>query len=193
MGDIPGLGEVEKVAIGEIRPAPDNPRRIGEAAVEAVAKSLERFGWQQPIVVDNEGEIIVGHTRYAAAKSLGAETVPVVRAAELTQEEVKAYRIADNRSGEYSRWEYDALAKQLGSLSDDLSDALGVANWSAVMVGLEIAQAEAGELLGLKESTEARLKVSVEYAITFDSQADADKVLAMLAEASGTCDIRAKR
>lgn len=193
MNALPGLEGVARRPLSEITPAADNPRKIGASAVEAVAKSLQRFGWQQPIVVNAAGTIIVGHTRRLAALSLGEVEAPVVEASHLTEEEVKAYRIAYNRSGEYSRWEYDALAQQLGTLGDELSDVLGVANWGSVMAGLDAAQAEASEITGLSPETEARLKVSVEYTLTFDSQESADAVLSMLANADGTCDVRAKR
>lgn len=193
MAGIAGLESVGRRALAEITPSPKNPRKISQAAVDAVAASLQRFGWQQPIVVDSAGEILVGHTRRLAALALGETEVPVVEASNLTAEEAQAYRIADNRSGEYSRWEYDALAQQLGELGDDLAGVLGVENWGAVMAGLDAAQAEAQEITGLKAETEARLKMSVEYTLTFDSQEQADAVLHMLSRADGTCDIRAKR
>lgn len=90
--------KVQEKALEEIRPYEKNPRK-NEAAVEPVAESLKEFGWQQPIVVDADGVIIAGHTRWKAAQRLGMKTAPVVIASGLSPEQVKAYRLADNKSG----------------------------------------------------------------------------------------------
>ena len=193
MPKLPGLDEIPRISLSKIKPSEANPRKIPESAVDAVAKSLSRFGWQQPIVVDNEGVILVGHTRRLAALSLGETEAPVVTAANLTAEEARAYRIADNRAGEYSRWEYDALAQQLAQLDDDLADVLGVAEWDSVMAGLEAVQSEAQEIPGLTESAAARLNTAVEYTIVFNSQELADNALPGLARLEGVSDIRAKQ
>ena len=87
--------------IEDVHPYDKNPR-INENGVEAVASSIKEFGWQQPIVVDRDHVIIAGHTRYFAAKHLNLTEVPVVIAEHLTPEQVKAYRIADNKTGELS-------------------------------------------------------------------------------------------
>lgn len=91
---------VEK-RLDEIRPYENNPRRNDEA-VQYVAESIKTFGWKQPIVIDKDGVIIVGHTRYKAAQSLGIEKVPCLIADDLTPEQVKAYRIADNKVSDFS-------------------------------------------------------------------------------------------
>lgn len=120
--------EVRDVPIGSISPYDNNPRD-NSAAVGAVAESIERFGWQQPIVVDPDGVIVVGHTRYEAAKRLGLETVPVKVADGLSPEKVRAYRLADNKVGELATWddgkleaELDALGDELDGLDFDMSD-----------------------------------------------------------------------
>jgi len=87
---------VEQRPISSIRPYENNPR-INADAVDAVAASIREFGFRQPIVVDEEGVIIVGHTRYLAALKLGLEVVPVHVAVGLTPAQAKAYRIADNQ------------------------------------------------------------------------------------------------
>ena len=107
--------KVRETPIGEVRPYPGNPR-VNDGAVEAVAASLREFGWQQPIVVDADGTIIAGHTRYKAAKRLGMGTVPVVVASELTPEQVQAYRLADNRVGELATWDMGLLAGELDGI-----------------------------------------------------------------------------
>ena len=105
--------------ISEIHPYENNPRRISDEAVEKVANSIREFGFQQPIVVDSAHVIIVGHTRLKAAKKLGLETVPVVVADNLTEEQAKAYRLADNKTGELSEWDDDALLDELEELFQD--------------------------------------------------------------------------
>ncbi len=99
-----------------------NPRKISDEAVAAVAGSLKEFGFKQPIVVDSEGVIIAGHTRLKAAQRLGLTEVPVLVASDLTPEQVRAYRIADNRSAEFSKWDAELLNVELGDIGDiDLS------------------------------------------------------------------------
>ena len=110
---------VEK-RLDEIRPYENNPRRNDEA-VQYVAESIRQFGWKQPIVVDQDGVIIAGHTRYKAACRLGLEKVPCLIAEDLTPEQVKAYRLADNKVSEISDWDFDALAVELDALEIDMT------------------------------------------------------------------------
>jgi len=107
--------EIEMVDVAHLVPYERNPR-INEAAVDAVAASIRQFGFRQPIVVDTEGVIICGHTRYKAALKLGLEKVPVHVATDLTPEQIKAYRIADNKTAEMSDWNYDLLPIELAEL-----------------------------------------------------------------------------
>lgn len=114
--------EVQTVSISKIKPYKNNPRD-NEAGVDAVANSIKEFNWQQPIVVDKDNVIIVGHTRYKAAKKLGMDKVPVVVADKLTDEQVKAYRLADNKTGELTDWDPEQLDIELGDILDlDMSD-----------------------------------------------------------------------
>ncbi len=106
--------DVELRAIGSITPYPNNPR-VNDGAVEAVARSIREYGFRQPIVVDKDGVIIVGHTRWKAAKHLGLEKVPV-HMADLTPEQAKAYRLADNRTALIAEWSDELLAIELGEL-----------------------------------------------------------------------------
>ena len=103
--------------IDEIKPYENNPR-FNDDAVEQVAKSIKEFGWKQPIVVDKNNVIIVGHTRYKAAMYLGLEEVPVLVASDLTPEQVKAYRLADNKVSDFSIWNNMALLEELEDLKD---------------------------------------------------------------------------
>lgn len=109
--------------VSEIHPYEKNPR-FNDAAVDAVAKSIREFGWRAPIVVDKDMTIVCGHTRLKAALRLGLEEVPVHVAADLTPEQIQAFRIADNKTGEIAEWNYDLLPleiRELQSADYDLS------------------------------------------------------------------------
>jgi DNA modification methylase len=108
---------VEMRPITSIRPYENNPRQ-NDAGVEAVAASLREFGFRQPIVVDEEGVIIVGHTRYKAALKLGWGEVPVHVAVGLTPAQTRAYRIADNQTATLSTWDDDKLPLELAQLQE---------------------------------------------------------------------------
>jgi DNA modification methylase len=107
--------KIEFRRLSEIKPYEKNPR-LNDAAVEAVAASIREFGFRQPIVVDEAGVIIVGHTRYKAALKLGLDKIPVHVAIGLSPEQVKAYRIADNQTASLSQWNYDLLPLELADL-----------------------------------------------------------------------------
>lgn len=111
--------QVQDTDISKIKPYENNPRDNSEAIGE-VAKSIKAYGFQQPIVVDKDGTIIVGHTRYEAAKSLGLKTIPVVWASNLNEQQVKGYRLADNKTNDYSVWDNKKLLKELQDIDDDI-------------------------------------------------------------------------
>lgn len=114
------MTELIKMKLKDIHPYEKNPRKNDEA-VEKVANSIRDFGYRQPIVVDKDGVIIVGHTRYKALKKLGIKEVGVIVADDLTEEQAKAYRIADNSTGEISTWDYDLLMPEIEGLSYDMA------------------------------------------------------------------------
>lgn len=103
--------------VSELIPYINNPRN-NDDAVDAVASSIKNFGFKVPIVIDSNNEIINGHTRLKAAKKLGLETVPVIVADDLTPEQIKAFRLADNKVGEIATWDEEALAIELGELAE---------------------------------------------------------------------------
>ena len=107
--------EIVMRKISEVKPYEKNPR-ANDQAVDAVARSIQEFGFRQPIVVDAAGVIIAGHTRLKAAQKLGLEQVPVHVATDLSPEKVKAYRIADNKLAELADWDYDLLPIELADL-----------------------------------------------------------------------------
>ena len=107
--------KVEMWNTSEVKPYEQNPR-VNDTAVEAVVQSIREFGFRQPIVVDVEGVIVVGHTRWKAAKVLGLEKVPVHTAKDLSPEKAKAYRIADNKVSELATWDMELLPIELEEL-----------------------------------------------------------------------------
>lgn len=108
--------------IGEIKPYEKNPRK-NDNAVDAVASSISQFGFKNPIVIDGNNVIICGHTRYKAAQKLGLDVVPCVVADDLTDEQIKAYRLADNKVSELAEWDIDLLGDELDGIFDiDMSD-----------------------------------------------------------------------
>lgn len=106
--------------LASIRPYERNPRN-NDPAVNAVAASIQAFGFLVPIVVDKDGVIVAGHTRYQAAKRLQIERVPTILADDLTEDEVKAFRLADNKTAELAVWDMDLLDQELAEL-DGLID-----------------------------------------------------------------------
>ena len=105
----------------DIVPYENNPRRNTEA-VKYVANSIKEFGFKQPIVIDKDGVIVAGHTRYLASRTLGLKEVPCIIADDLTPEQIKAYRLADNKVGEIATWDWDALVEELAVVDFDMSD-----------------------------------------------------------------------
>ena len=103
---------IQNIPVDKIIPYKQNPRK-NDDAVNIVKKSLKEFGFQQPLVLDANYEIVVGHTRYNAALKLGMNEIPCILAEHLSNEQIKAYRIMDNKSAEYSKWNTDLLTKEI--------------------------------------------------------------------------------
>jgi len=112
------ISDIVKIMdINALKPYPNNPRK-NEYAIEPVANSIREFGFKQPIIVDKNNVIIAGHTRLLAAKELGMTKVPVIVADDLDPEQVKAYRLADNKTGELAGWDFEQLDVELGDIAD---------------------------------------------------------------------------
>ncbi len=107
--------KIELRPLAEIKPYEKNPRN-NDAAVDAVARSIREYGFRQPIVIDGDGIIVVGHTRWKAAQKLELDPVPVHVARDLTPEQVRAYRIADNQTASLAAWNLDLLKIELSDL-----------------------------------------------------------------------------
>jgi site-specific DNA-methyltransferase (adenine-specific) len=102
--------------LNEIKPYEKNPRKIGENAVNAVANSIREFGFKNPIIIDENNYIVAGHTRYQAAKKLKLNEVPCILADGLTDEQIRAFRLADNKTNEFSKWDEFLLLDELQSI-----------------------------------------------------------------------------
>jgi len=109
--------QIKNVDINSIKPYKKNPRKISPKSIDMVAGSIKEFGFQQPIVVDKDYVIVVGHTRHEASKKLGLKEIPIV-VGDFTDQQSKAYRIADNRINEETGWDYKILQEELNLLLD---------------------------------------------------------------------------
>lgn len=108
---------IVEITLEELRPYENNPRNNDEA-VEPVANSIKEFGFKVPIVIDKDNVIIAGHTRYKAAKKLGLEKVPCIIADDLTEEQIRAFRLADNKVSEIATWDIELLDIELDNILD---------------------------------------------------------------------------
>ena len=114
--------EIIEKKIEDITPYEKNPRR-NDKAVDAVANSIKEFGFKVPIVIDKDGIIVAGHTRYKAAKKLRMKSVPCIVASDLTNEQIKAFRLSDNRTAELAEWDMELLTEELDDiLNIDMSE-----------------------------------------------------------------------
>ena len=107
--------DVKNIPTAELKPYEKNPRK-NDSAVDAVAKSIEQFGFKVPLVIDKDNIIVCGHTRYKAAQKLGLESVPCIVAEDLTPEQIKAFRLADNKTAELASWDFALLDTELADL-----------------------------------------------------------------------------
>lgn len=177
------MNQINLVSIGDITPYINNPRK-NDDAVKKVADSIKQFGWHQPIVVDSNNIIIAGHTRYKAAKKLKLKEVPVVVAEELTPEQIKAYRIADNRVAQESEWDNDLLKIEFEGLHDlefDLSHTGFDEREINKILGFELIEDAAIEVD--QPSQDNKFKVTVEC----EDEADQDAVCRLLTAKGYRC------
>lgn len=111
--------EIVEKRVKDLIPYERNPRK-NDGAVEYVANSIKEFGFKNPIVIDRDGVIVAGHTRLKAAKRLGFDTVPCIIADDLTDEQIQAFRLADNKTAEAASWDTQLLAFELGDIDLDM-------------------------------------------------------------------------
>jgi len=162
---------VIEMNVGDLIPYEKNPRK-NDAAVPKVLESIKEFGFKVPIVVDSNNVIVTGHTRYKAAIKLGFKTVPVIIADDLTPEQIKAFRLADNKVSEFAVWDYDLLAGELGELNEMFDmDALG---FSLDMEELKAQWDEEEEAPEPKEMPKEK-GYSICYELTFNNEEEQEE------------------
>ena len=110
---------IQQISINDLKPYPQNAKKHPSEQVEHIANSIREFGFQQPIVVDKDNVVVIGHGRLLAAKKLNMDSVPCVRADDLTDEQIKALRLADNKTNE-SEWDFDLLDMELSDIEIDM-------------------------------------------------------------------------
>lgn len=159
--------------IKEIKPYPQNAKMHSETQIKNVAESIKQFGWKQPIVCDKDGVIIVGHCRYEAAKQLDLEQVPVLYATDLTSEQVRKYRVLDNKTNE-SGWDIPMLTDDLDGLDFDGFDI----DW-----GIDI---EEGKEI---ERKEAPFDESISVVISCANENEAEEIFNRLSGEGYDCRI----
>ena len=120
--------QIEYKRLDEIKPYENNPRKNDEA-VQYVANSIRSFGFKVPIVIDRKGVIVAGHTRYKAAKILKLKEVPCVVADELSDEQIRAFRLVDNKTQELAEWDWNIIFEELDSIEDIDMTKLGFADF----------------------------------------------------------------
>lgn len=109
--------EIKYISINDIKPYKNNPR-INEEAIPYVMNSIKEFGFKNPIILDKNNIIVAGHTRLESAKRLEMKEVPVIYADDLTEEQIKAFRLADNKVAEKSMWDYSKLDEEFENILD---------------------------------------------------------------------------
>lgn len=107
--------EIKMVKLADIVPYENNPRK-NDDAIQPVAESIKQFGFKVPMILDKENVIVAGHTRYEAAKMLGMDEVPVVYADDLSEDQVRKFRLVDNKTSEFAGWDFSKLEEELEDL-----------------------------------------------------------------------------
>ncbi len=160
------MNVVEK-KLADLRPYENNPR-VNDDAVPVVEASIREFGFKVPIVVDAEGVIVAGHTRYEAAKRIGMETVPCIVADDLTPEQVRAFRLVDNKASELSVWDFGLLFSELDAIGDGFDmaefgfDGIGDGDLEQAMDENSVTESSGADD-GEKENYLLHLKIPTKY------------------------------
>lgn len=119
------MKNIKMMKLSAIKPYANNPRK-NDAAVEKVAASIEEFGFLVPILLDKDSVIVAGHTRYKAAEKLGIDKVPCIVLDDLSEDDIRQYRIIDNKTSELSSWDYGLLTAELGEITELNMGAFGL-------------------------------------------------------------------
>jgi len=159
---------VDRWKLDDLMPSVRNPRKHSSEHVDQIAKSIERYGFTMPILVDEDGEIIAGHGRVLAAKKLGITEVPVMVATGWSDQKKAAYRIADNRLTEIGEWDDDILRSEIESLADDATHL--------DVIGFTDAQIKSLMAAGGKKKDDKRaLNVEPVFQILIDCEGEQDQ------------------
>lgn len=164
--------------IKDIHPYEKNPRVISDEAIEKVANSIKEFGFKVPIVIDKDGTVVTGHTRLKAAEKLGMTEVPCIVADDLTPEQIKAFRLADNKVSEFSEWNLDLLNSEIEILDIDMEQFGFDPNASEIESGSE-------------EYKEEELNFKCEIIVECDNESQQEKIFKELQEKGYVCHISA--
>lgn len=165
---------IKEMKVNDLIPYNNNPRDNSEA-IKWVKESIQQFGFKVPIVIDKNNLIIAGHTRLEAAKELNLTTVPVIKAADLTDEQAQAFRLADNKVAEFSQWNMKKLQKELDQIQNIDMEAFG----------FEELQEEAEKLNEPEEDIEYKAETFV--LVECDDEQHAAAVMIKLSEQGYDC------
>ncbi len=152
-------------SLTDIKPYANNAKKHDKTQIANVAESIKQYGFVQPIVIDRDGAIVIGHCRALAAKKLGMEEVPCVCVDDLTPEQVNALRLVDNKSNE-SDWDMDALASELSKLDLSAFDFdFGIENEDDYGVDFSLPDGDKSEICQMTFTLHAQQKELIEYAM----------------------------
>lgn len=165
---------VIQMRVQEITPYERNAKKHPEEQVEHIANSIREFGWQQPLVVDKNNVLVIGHGRLLAAKHLGLTEVPVVRADQLNEQQIAALRLADNKTNE-SAWDFDLLDLELEEINDIDMEQFGFE--------LNIEQNETAQ------RNEANYSETISVVIDCENDIEAENIFNKLTEEGYVCRI----
>jgi hypothetical protein len=181
------LGQATVMKVTDIHPYEKNPRKIPDRAIEIVAESLHKFGWQQPIIVDKGIVIVAGHTRLLAAQRLGLDMVPVIVADRLSAAEIRAFRIADNRTHDFTTWDYPELISELEALGPEFADVLALEDWQSI-----IDQFEDEYGIDVTPDIQADAEGGFTVNVVFVDKESAEAAQGYLVDLDGVLDVRYK-
>lgn len=168
--------KTENISIEQIKPYKRNTKKHDQTQIDNVAKSIEKYGFVQPLVIDKDGVIVIGHCRFAAAKQIGMKEVPCVRVDDLTPDQVNALRIIDNKTNE-SPWDMELLPEEL--LSVDLSDF----DLNFSIDDIELPDEDTND------RKETKISDSISVVIDCDTEDDAERIFNELTEEGYVCRI----
>lgn len=165
--------EIKTVNLKEIHPYPNNPRK-NENAVEAVMESIRQCGYIAPIIVDENGMILAGHTRYKALKKLGYKEAEIIEKTDLTEEQKRKYRLLDNKTNELAEWDFDLLADELDGLD---------------FGALELDWGLNAEEIEPKERQDAPFHETISVVVDCQTDSEAEEIFHRLSEEGYNCRI----